>query len=108
MVLDVCASLPAESRRGPPGGRPDRRRGRCGPRRVTAELEARPEGQALFGIVQGGCDADAAGESAARTVEIGFDGYARRRPVGGGAAAGHARGPGRHRARSSPPIRPAT
>ncbi len=70
MVLDVCPALPA-------------------PR---AELEAVMErtlrwaercrvahgrsDQAQFGIVQGGVDPELRGESARRTVEIGFDGYA--------------------------------
>jgi len=36
----------------------------------------RQEGQALFGIVQGGCFPDLRKESLARTAEIGFDGYA--------------------------------
>ncbi len=39
------------------------------------DAHTRP-GQALFGIVQGGTDTDLRAESAARTVEIGFDGYA--------------------------------
>ena len=38
-------------------------------------LEARPEGQALFGIVQGGTDPALRAESAQRTVELDFDGY---------------------------------
>lgn len=37
---------------------------------------ARPDGQALFGIVQGGMFADLRRESARRTVEMNFDGYA--------------------------------
>jgi len=36
----------------------------------------RREGQALFGIVQGGTDEGLRHESAQRTLEIGFDGYA--------------------------------
>ncbi|MFY8239249.1 MAG: tRNA guanosine(34) transglycosylase Tgt, partial [Ilumatobacteraceae bacterium] len=70
MVLDVCTSLPAE------------------PRVVRLALErthawairARDahtrEDQSLFGIVQGGTDAAMRKESAQRTVEVGFDGYA--------------------------------
>ncbi len=36
----------------------------------------RRDGQALFGVVQGGCDLRLRTESARRTVGIGFDGYA--------------------------------
>lgn len=71
MVLDVCAPLPSS-------------------REVlsdavvrTAEWAARAraahrrrEDQALFGIVQGGTEIDLRRESAERTLEIGFDGYA--------------------------------
>jgi len=74
MVLDVCATLPAA---------PDVLRqavdrtaawaGRA--REHHARLEARPENQALFGIVQGGIDPVLRVESARRTVELGFDGY---------------------------------
>ncbi len=38
-------------------------------------VERRPEGQALFGIVQGGTDAGLRTESAPRTVALDFDGY---------------------------------
>jgi len=74
MVLDVCATLPAE---------PDVLRtavertaawaGRARGHHRT--LEARPEGQALFGIVQGGTDSVLRVESALRTVALDFDGY---------------------------------
>ncbi|HEY7916298.1 MAG TPA: tRNA guanosine(34) transglycosylase Tgt [Acidimicrobiales bacterium] len=75
MVLDVCTTLPASDqalriavdRTADWAGRARRRHG---------ELESRPEGQALFGIVQGGTDPVLRKESALRTVEIGFDGYA--------------------------------
>ncbi|MGH3577934.1 MAG: tRNA guanosine(34) transglycosylase Tgt [Mycobacterium sp.] len=75
MVLDVCTTLPASDetlrvaldRTAEWAGRAHRRH---------RELEARPEGQALFGIVQGGTDQALRKESALRTVEIGFDGYA--------------------------------
>ena len=75
MVLDVCPALPASDH----------------VLRVavdrTAEWAARAKGamqrtrdggsrQALFGIVQGGVDPVLRKESARRTVEIGFDGYA--------------------------------
>lgn len=75
MVLDVCASLPASheelrvavDRTAAWAARA---------RRHHRELEDRPEGQALFGIVQGGCDAELRAESASRTVACDFDGYA--------------------------------
>ncbi len=70
MVLDVCPPLPS-------------------PRKVQVDAlertlrwaerskaaHSRPD-QAQFGIVQGGVDVDMRGDSARRTVEIGFDGYA--------------------------------
>ncbi|MDA8342489.1 MAG: tRNA guanosine(34) transglycosylase Tgt [Actinomycetota bacterium] len=75
MVLDVCASLPA-----PPEAL------RTAVERTAAwaarardhhrRIETRPPHQALFGIVQGGIDPVLRAESAARTVELGFDGYA--------------------------------
>jgi len=43
---------------------------------ATQAHPASPPTQALFGIVQGGTDTDLRKESAERTVEIGFDGYA--------------------------------
>jgi queuine tRNA-ribosyltransferase len=74
MVLDVCATLPAApevlrvavDRTAAWAGRA---------RRHHRGLEARPEGQALFGIVQGGTDVGLRKESALRTVELDFDGY---------------------------------
>jgi queuine tRNA-ribosyltransferase len=42
---------------------------------ARAKAAHRREGQALFGIVQGGTDAVLRRESARRTVELGFDGY---------------------------------
>ncbi len=74
MVLDVCATLPAT---------PEvlalavERTARWAERarRHHDRLEARPEGQALFGIVQGGTDPRLRVESATRTVALGFDGY---------------------------------
>jgi queuine tRNA-ribosyltransferase len=74
MVLDVCATLPAsdETLR----VAVDRTAAWAG--RAAAchrRLEARPEGQALFGIVQGGTDPVLRSESARRTVELEFDGY---------------------------------
>jgi len=74
MVLDVCATLPAElnvlrvavDRTAQWAERA---------RRHHRRLEARPEGQALFGIVQGGTDPLLRAESAQRTVALEFDGY---------------------------------
>lgn len=75
MVLDVCATLPASlevlhtavERTADWAGRA---------RRHHQRLEARPEGQALFGIVQGGTDPVLRKDSARRTVDLDFDGYA--------------------------------
>ncbi|MGQ0520089.1 MAG: tRNA guanosine(34) transglycosylase Tgt [Actinomycetota bacterium] len=70
MVLDVCPPLPsppAVLRQAVERTAAWARRSRLAPRR---------EGQALFGIVQGGVDEALRAESAARTVEVGFDGYA--------------------------------
>jgi queuine tRNA-ribosyltransferase len=53
---------------------------RCAPRNDNdegrAELRSAGQTQALFGIVQGGMDLELRKESAERTVEIGFPGYA--------------------------------
>ena len=70
MVLDVCPPLPA-----PPEAV------RLAVERTLAWAERarrahRREGQALFGIVQGGVDQALRVESARRTVEVGFAGYA--------------------------------
>ena len=70
MVLDVCPPLPSP---------PDVLRQAVD---RTAAWAARcrrahhREGQSLFGIVQGGVDEALRAESAARTVDVGFDGYA--------------------------------
>jgi len=69
MVLDVCPPLPSP---------PDALRlavERTAQWAARARRVHRREGQALFGIVQGGTDEALRGESARRTVEIGFDGY---------------------------------
>ncbi len=74
MVLDVCATLPASpevlrvavDRTAQWAARA---------RRHHQRLEDRPEGQALFGIVQGGTDPRLRAESAERTVALDFDGY---------------------------------
>lgn len=69
MVLDVCVSLPAE---------PSVVRlalERTSDWAARARATHRRHDQSLFGIVQGGTDPVMRAESAARTVEIGFDGY---------------------------------
>ncbi|HEV3367055.1 MAG TPA: tRNA guanosine(34) transglycosylase Tgt [Acidimicrobiales bacterium] len=74
MVLDVCASLPAS---------PEVLRTAVDrtadwaerARRHFERLDARPAGQALFGIVQGGTDPILRKESAQRSVDLDFDGY---------------------------------
>ena len=74
MVLDVCASLPA----GPDVLRLAVERTSAWAARARAHfdrVERRPEGQALFGIVQGGTDTALRARSAADTVELDFDGY---------------------------------
>jgi queuine tRNA-ribosyltransferase len=69
MVLDVCPPLPSP----PEVVREAVERTAAWAARATAVPRA--EGQALFGIVQGGIDEAMRSESAQRTVEIGFDGY---------------------------------
>jgi queuine tRNA-ribosyltransferase len=69
MVLDVCPPLPSS---------PEvlrRAVERTAAWAARARRSHRREGQALFGIVQGGVDEQLRAESARRTVEIGFDGY---------------------------------
>jgi queuine tRNA-ribosyltransferase len=69
MVLDVCSKLPSS---------PEELRlavERTASWAGRARAAHRREDQALFGIVQGGTDEGLRRESAARTVEIGFDGY---------------------------------
>ena len=74
MVLDVCATLPAD-----PGVlrlAVDRTSAWAARARAHHDLvEDRPEGQALFGIVQGGTDVPLRVESAEATVALDFDGY---------------------------------
>ena len=70
MVLDVCPPLPSP---------PDVVRlavERTAAWAGRARRAHRREGQALFGIVQGGVDVELRTESARRTVDVGFDGYA--------------------------------
>ncbi len=74
MVLDVCASLPAsEAVLRTAVERTANWAGRA--LAHHRRIEARPEAQAIYGIVQGGTDLSLRAESAERTVEIGFDGY---------------------------------
>ena len=70
MVLDVCTSLPAE----PHVVRLALERTHAWAMRAK-QAHTRPD-QSLFGIVQGGTDAAMRAESARRTVDVGFDGYA--------------------------------
>jgi queuine tRNA-ribosyltransferase len=79
MVLDVCPPLPSPDH--VVRAAVDRTAAWAGRGRAAflAERERRrPTGRdpAQFGIVQGGVDPDLRVESARRTVEIGFDGYA--------------------------------
>jgi queuine tRNA-ribosyltransferase len=74
MVLDVCTTLPAT----PQVLRTALDRTSDWAARARAHhdrVEYRPEGQALFGIVQGGTDEVLRSESARRTVDLEFDGY---------------------------------
>ena len=70
MVLDVCSTLPAPREQ----LQKDLDLTLEWAKRCRA-AHTRPD-QAQFGIVQGGVDLDLRAESAQRTVEIGFDGYA--------------------------------
>ena len=70
MVLDVCTSLPAE----PSVVRLALERTHAWAIRAQG-AHHRPD-QSLFGIVQGGTDSAMRAESAKRTVDVGFDGYA--------------------------------
>ena len=70
MVLDECVSLPAEAAALKEAV--DRSLAWAA---ACKQAHTRPD-QLLFGILQGGTDLDLRAESAARTVEIGFDGYA--------------------------------
>ncbi|HEX2701610.1 MAG TPA: tRNA guanosine(34) transglycosylase Tgt [Acidimicrobiales bacterium] len=70
MVLDVCPALPS------PAHVLRSAVDRTAAWAARCRAAHRLEDQALFGIVQGGLDAELRAESAARTVEVGFDGYA--------------------------------
>ena len=75
MVLDVCPPLPSPSRTLRVAVE---RTANWAARAAATHRDLRDDGstQALFGIVQGGVDPALRAESAQRTVEIGFDGYA--------------------------------
>ena len=76
MVLDVCTALP--STRGQLREALDRTALWAGAARAEHRRLVDEQGsmQSLFGIVQGGTEADLRAESAQRTVEFDFDGYA--------------------------------
>jgi queuine tRNA-ribosyltransferase len=69
MALDVCPPLPS------PRDVVDLAVARTAAWAERARAAHRREGQALFGIVQGGVDLDLRAESALRTAALGFDGY---------------------------------
>jgi queuine tRNA-ribosyltransferase len=69
MALDICPGLPA------PLEVVRAAMERTAAWAARARRVHRREGQAIFGIVQGGADPSLRAESAARTVELGFDGY---------------------------------
>jgi queuine tRNA-ribosyltransferase len=71
MVLDECTPYPIA----PEEAASSMRRSMRWAERCKAAFRGRP-GYGLFGIVQGSVDPDLRLESAARLVEIGFDGYA--------------------------------
>jgi queuine tRNA-ribosyltransferase len=83
MVLDECLAYPATIDAARTSmERTARWAARARARQIELRSGAVPQvivsnpGQAQFGIVQGGVFADLRGESAQRTVEIGFEGYA--------------------------------
>jgi queuine tRNA-ribosyltransferase len=69
MVLDVCPPLPS------PPEVLRRAVERTAAWAARAKEAHHRTDQALFGIVQGGVDAELRAESAKRTVDVGFDGY---------------------------------
>ncbi len=75
MVLDVCPSAVAEHSVLQEAVRRTALWARRGRTAFLAHPDA-PQRQCQFGIVQGGADTSLRRESAERTVEIGFDGYA--------------------------------
>ena len=71
MVLDECTPFPIDRA----GAADSMRRSMRWAARCRSAFEARP-GYGLFGIVQGSTDPELRRESAARLIEIGFEGYA--------------------------------
>jgi queuine tRNA-ribosyltransferase len=69
MALDICPALPADQ------AVLRQAVDRTVAWAARARRAHRREGQAIFGIVQGGTDAGMRAESAARTVALDFDGY---------------------------------
>lgn len=69
MALDICPGLPA------PLEVVRAAMERTAAWAARARRAHRGDAQAIFGIVQGGADPSLRAESAARTVELGFDGY---------------------------------
>ncbi len=83
MVLDECLALPAEAsavresmQRTLRWARRARHRFLALHARETTSVVVTNTGQAQFGIVQGGVHRDLREESARKTVEVGFEGYA--------------------------------
>lgn len=79
MILDVCPPLPSEPhviRQAVERSILWARRGRTTFLQEQATWQEQGRDQAQFGIVQGGIDPELRVESAKRTIEIGFDGYA--------------------------------
>jgi queuine tRNA-ribosyltransferase len=72
MALDVCPPLPSS---GQVLRQAVDRTAAWGSRARQAHRRTGREGQALFGIVQGGIDEELRAESARRTVELDLDGY---------------------------------
>ena len=84
MQLDECVAWPADQARAAEAMRLSARwAARC------RAAFGRREGQALFGIQQGGLFEPLRRESAERLIELGFDGYALGAPGGGGGASGN-------------------
>ena len=73
MVLDVCPPLPSPR---PVVEAAVNRTAAWAARARTAHRSVAPPTQAQFGIIQGGVEVDLRRASVARTVEIGFEGYA--------------------------------
>ena len=90
MQLDECVACPADARGRGEGMRLSARWGAA----LASAPSASGEGQALFGIQQGGSIPSLRRESAERLIEIGFDGYALGGLAVGEGHAGDVRGAG--------------